>query len=549
MKRIICFMLAFIMSVSMLISSASAVTQKKSSFSDVIGTKDEWANEYIEKMVSQGVISGVGDNKFEPEGTLKREELAKLVALCFDLDSFLDPEATIEKMFEDVIPFSWYEEYVILACRAGLMKGVSENTFGVGEGMKKCDLALLMARFEYSDEELAAFESKLPENAKDKDKIPAYAKGAMGYCYEKGLITGDENGDLKPLEFITRAQITKVLCLFMDLFEVTDEPSKEPSKEQTSEPSKEIIDENGLLQIPGYKFYSLNESLNKIDVSTSELSEELQYDIKAAIHNYSVINMKDFLIKKADSSKEIFLVYFIEKAFGKTSDGYYVLKMHYPTPYNYLTGKVSYEIAGEKFISAWADKEIFIYKDGYIEDLSKAYEKGKVGIETVKSASQLVMEKYKNFKDPVTYEATKEITPELVSAEINRRELKGIVSAETETQIKQAMYRYYVKYEYDTIWEGIFNGDESLYLGIHKFYGYTSDGACIFMDLGPTSNWALADAITPYKVFDYIVDSPVDYYSLLVYKDGEVNDICTAYSKGIIDDNTIKSFYNDLYLK
>lgn len=543
MKRIIAVIMAMILSVSAF--SAVFAKTSQSGFTDVIGTKDEWANEYIEKMVSQGIISGVGDNKFEPERTLKREELAKLVALCFDLDSFLDPEATTEKMFEDVDPFFWYEEYVMLVCRAGLMKGVSENTFGVGEGMKRCDLALLMARFEYSDEELVTFESKLPESAKDKDKIPSYAKGAMGYCYEKGLITGDENGNLNPLDFITRAQITKVLCLFMESFEVTGEQTSEPSGEST----KEIIDENGLLQIPGYKFYSLNESLNRIDVSTSELSEELQYDIKAAIHNYSVINMKDFLIKKADSSKEIFLVYFIEKAFGKTSDGYYVLKMHYPTPYKYLTGKVSYEIAGEKFISAWADKEIFIYKDGYIEDLSKAYENGKVGIETVKSASQLVMEKYKNFKDPVTYEATREITPELVRTEINRRELKGIVSAETEAQIKQAMYNYYVKYEYDTIWKWIFNGDASLYLGIHKFYGYTSDGACIFMDLGPTSNWALADAITPYKVFDYIVESPVGYYSLLVYKDGEVNDICTAYSKGIIDDNTIKSFYNDLYLK
>lgn len=543
MKRIIAVIMAMILSVSAF--SAVFAKTSQSGFTDVIGTKDEWANEYIEKMVSQGVISGVGDNKFEPERTLKREELAKLVALCFDLDSFLDPEATTEKMFEDVIPFSWYEEYVMLVCRAGLMKGVSESTFGVGEGMKRCDLALLMARFEYSDEELAAFENKLPESAKDKDKIPSYAKGAMGYCYAKGLITGDENGNLNPLDFITRAQITKVLCLFMESFEVSGEPTSEPS----GEPTKEIIDENGLLQIPGYKFCSLNESLNRIDVSTSELSEELQYDIKAAIHNYSVINMRDYLIKEADSSKEIFLIYFIEEAFGKTSDGYYVLKMHYPTPYKYLTGKVSYEIAGEKFISAWADKEIFIYKDGYIEDLSKAYENGKVGIETVKSASQLVMEKYKNFKDPVTYEATREITPELVRTEINRRELKGIVSAETEAQIKQAMYNYYVKYEYDTIWEWIFNGDASLYLGIHKFYGYTSDGACIFMDLGPTSNWALADAITPYKVFDYIVESPVGYYSLLVYKDGEVNDICTAYSKGIIDDNTIKSFYNDLYLK
>ena len=270
MKRIIAVIMAMILSVSAF--SAVFAKTSQSGFTDVIGTKDEWANEYIEKMVSQGVISGVGDNKFEPERTLKREELAKLVALCFDLDSFLDPEATTEKMFEDVIPFSWYEEYVMLVCRAGLMKGVSENTFGVGEGMKRCDLALLMARFEYSDEELVTFENKLPESAKDKDKIPSYAKGAMGYCYEKGLITGDENGNLNPLDFITRSQITKVLCLFMESFEVTGEPTSEPSGEPTSEPSKEISDEpsgeptkeisdeNGLLQIPGITFYFLDEN-------------------------------------------------------------------------------------------------------------------------------------------------------------------------------------------------------------------------------------------------------------------------------------------------
>ena len=77
MKRIIAVIMAMILSVSAF--SAVFAKTSQSGFIDVIGTKDEWANEYIEKMVEKKILDGVGGGKFEPEGLLTREQFAKVL--------------------------------------------------------------------------------------------------------------------------------------------------------------------------------------------------------------------------------------------------------------------------------------------------------------------------------------------------------------------------------------------------------------------------------------------------------------------------------------
>lgn len=526
MKKIICFVLAIIMTLGTTVSAVT-VSEKSSRFDDVLGTKDAWANEYIEKMADKGVVDGIGDNKFEPSRILKREELAKLIALTLKINT----NGSFQNIFEDVSSEDWYASYVLDTYRQGLMKGISENKFGAGEGMKRCDLALIFARTEYKDEELVALAEKLPENIKDKEKIPSYAKGAMGYCYEKGLITGDENGYLNPLECVTRAEACKVLCVFLDLFETTDEPS----------------DEIKFLEIPGIIFENLDDTLNWMDISTDKLSEKEQYNIKAALHNYSVTNFKDMMVYIAGKEHKIYLNYRISEYFGKTSDGYYVFKAEYPVNHVFLSGKVSYKIGGEDFLSDCSDVTVFIYKDGYVYDLKEAFEDKKVDINIVKSASELVMERYKDLKEPIIYEPTKEITPEDVTTEIEKRSLEGVVSAEKEIEIRKALYEYYIKYQYPMIWSMVFNGNSKLNLDVKMLYANTSDDTYILSDLGPVTGIMGGDAITAYRVFDCIIYSPITEYSAVVYKDGQVYDVCTAYSKGIISDNMLKDMYNEFY--
>ena len=58
-------------------------------FSDVRGTSAEWAEGYIEACVAQGIVSGVGGGRFNPDGNVTGAQLAKmlLVALGYNADT------------------------------------------------------------------------------------------------------------------------------------------------------------------------------------------------------------------------------------------------------------------------------------------------------------------------------------------------------------------------------------------------------------------------------------------------------------------------------
>ena len=240
MKRTMTLVMVIIMVLSCFstLSFASA-NADESSFTDVIGTPSQWANIYIEKMVDREILDGIGGGKFNPEGLLTREQFAKVLVLGIPKD---DKGITAE--FSDVVSGSWYEEFVKKAVSTGIMKGYSKEEFGVSDSIKRCDMALGIARLDKTDEELKAYEDKIPATIEDREDIPDYAKGAMGYCYEKGIFSGDGEGNFKPFDNTTRAQIAKVICVYLEsINDITDE---------IIEPTDEIIKPTDKTFDPGF---------------------------------------------------------------------------------------------------------------------------------------------------------------------------------------------------------------------------------------------------------------------------------------------------------
>ena len=50
-----------------------------SSYTDVLNTADAWANKYIEYCTAQGIVSGVGGNRFAPASSVTGTQLAKML--------------------------------------------------------------------------------------------------------------------------------------------------------------------------------------------------------------------------------------------------------------------------------------------------------------------------------------------------------------------------------------------------------------------------------------------------------------------------------------
>lgn len=177
-------------------------------FSDL--DSSHWAYNSIKKLVSKNIVSGTGENAFEPDRNIKREEFVKILVGSFSVE-----EASEEVKFDDVASDDWYYPYIKDAFAKGIINGVGENSFGVGRTITREDLATMVYRV------LDASEVKLEavnQNAKfsDMDFVSDYAKDAVNYLYKVGIINGISETEFAPKATATRAMAAKIIATVME---------------------------------------------------------------------------------------------------------------------------------------------------------------------------------------------------------------------------------------------------------------------------------------------------------------------------------------------
>ena len=104
-----------------------------------------------------------------------------------------------------------YYDSIKAAYQKGIVSGVNEESFGIGENMTRQDLVTILYRL-IKDEQ-----TKIENNSisfEDKDDIAPYAAEAVGYFSEKGIVSGVAEGDktfFLPKKNVTRAELAKIL--------------------------------------------------------------------------------------------------------------------------------------------------------------------------------------------------------------------------------------------------------------------------------------------------------------------------------------------------
>lgn len=176
-------------------------------FNDLEGT--QWAKTAIMELYSRGVVSGVGEKKFAPDAFATREQAVAMIVAAFNIVSDEDniPD------FTDTKNEAWYYTSVKAAYSAGIVSGVDDNRFGVGENITRQDFVtvlyrLIKTRGEADD---AIKDGLLFEDA---EGISAYAIDAVEYFASKGIVSGVAEGDkmyFLPHKNVTRAELAKIL--------------------------------------------------------------------------------------------------------------------------------------------------------------------------------------------------------------------------------------------------------------------------------------------------------------------------------------------------
>ena len=101
---------------------------------------DAWYAEAVNTLASLGMITGVGNNQFEPERSITRAEFTT-IAMRFT-DGVLDGE----NIFPDVNPDDWFYDYVVGSIQYGWINGYPDGTFGPNDPISRAEVTTITNR-------------------------------------------------------------------------------------------------------------------------------------------------------------------------------------------------------------------------------------------------------------------------------------------------------------------------------------------------------------------------------------------------------------------
>lgn len=141
-----------------------------------------WYYEAVDYCSENGIMNGMDDGLFVPDGELTR---AMLVSSLYRIEG--EPETDANGAFADVDDGAWYADAVNWAYASGIISGNNENLFEPDEPITKEDTAAILWRAEGSPAVDGA------EDFTDETSISTYAAQAVDWARVNGIIGGDGN--------------------------------------------------------------------------------------------------------------------------------------------------------------------------------------------------------------------------------------------------------------------------------------------------------------------------------------------------------------------
>lgn len=184
--------------------------KQKKPFNDLEGY--EWAEPSIEALFESGVIKGKGEKIFAPNDVITREEFLQMLVIGLDIKY----DGEDKPIFADVDENQWYTQSIYYAYSAGIIKGISENEFGIGAAIKREDAAVMayraLQKFNLIDDSI-----EYVSDFTDGDMISEYADQPVAAMQHIGVISGYETGEFRPYNSITRAEAAVIIKKLTEL--------------------------------------------------------------------------------------------------------------------------------------------------------------------------------------------------------------------------------------------------------------------------------------------------------------------------------------------
>lgn len=192
-RRFVAVLLSLCLILAFIPVSAMAVE-----FDDAQG---HWAEAAIDRWSDAGVVSGVGNNDFDPEGEMNRAQAASVFSELLQLTD----EADISN-FTDIPDNAWYAGHIAKCVDAGIMAGMSDT-------IMEPETTLSREMFFTMFAQAMGIEREETSDVKFNDSAEAssWAVGYINALANRGFISGMGDGSVEPLSDINRASVMALL--------------------------------------------------------------------------------------------------------------------------------------------------------------------------------------------------------------------------------------------------------------------------------------------------------------------------------------------------
>jgi hypothetical protein len=215
---------AAIVSIAMLF--AVVLHAGAATFPDVL-PKHSWAAEYIEDMVSRGLIKGYTDGTFRPDNPISKLEAVILAARILGITKSENEEfvqAALEAYSSELEDYDInYKAEVAYLLYWNVLK-LSELPSYIGDdvkntAMRRFEVATLLTKVMGGEKEALESGIIILDYA-DSDTVPTGAKAYVQYITDKRIMQGMEDNKFMPMFEVTRAMIVTM----MHRMEISMEP-------------------------------------------------------------------------------------------------------------------------------------------------------------------------------------------------------------------------------------------------------------------------------------------------------------------------------------
>lgn len=180
--------------------------QEKSAmpFDDI--DRSTWCYDEVKYVYDNGIMNGRTLNSFMPNGIVNR---GQVVTVLYRLAG----SPSVDGMSCDLkdVKGSWCEDAVVWAYNNGIANGFNDGCFRADEQVTREQLSAFLYRYAGSE----SVSGDLSGSFGDADTVGAFAKNAMIWAVENGIINGTNSGNLDPKGNATRAQFACMIARFV----------------------------------------------------------------------------------------------------------------------------------------------------------------------------------------------------------------------------------------------------------------------------------------------------------------------------------------------